>query len=608
MSFKQFGGLNYAAKNNIIGNLYSNSINSSATNLIGQENSKITSQSHLDMSANSMVNIGSLYFMDGSIQSTAAQIEPGSSGPTGPQGSTGSQGPTGSQGTQGTQGVTGPQGQQGQQGVTGPQGTQGVQGVTGSQGPTGQQGVTGPLGSNILDLDNEWTGQNTFNINTLNAEPIIVSSTQPNNITVTGADSINQFPPYTLIKFTAASGCSITFAGSNFNSPINILCVGGGGGGSYGGTDPPEFGGGGGGGGGVSFQAATPSSAGTITFSVGQGGTAGTPPVPPATNGTNGTAGGTSTVSGLNFLLTSTGGGGGGFSTAGIVGTGAYANGGIGGTGTIGYDPSNLLTAGSNGGTGSSYILPSGTILLSGGGGGGTQVTNNTYFTGGNNGGTGGYTLADAGSGTPYTGGGGGGGSAPNYSTFLGTGAGGSGVIYVWYNTNNYYATVTQSIAIAPFLQGQAYNPITQSGDGAIVYGDTLNSGYNSSMGLSIVPHSTTAGGIRLDNVGNLTVTGTCTAVSFNSTSDYRIKDQIQPLNESFSVDNLKSVTYINKNSGKPDIGFIAHEVQEIFPYLVSGEKDAEQMQSLNYIGLIGVLVKEIQELKKRIRILETNK
>jgi len=37
----------------------------------------------------------------------------------------------------------------------------------------------------------------------------------------------------------------------------------------------------------------------------------------------------------------------------------------------------------------------------------------------------------------------------------------------------------------------------------------------------------------------------------------------------------------------------------------VSGEKDGEEMQSLNYIGLIGVLVKEIQELKKRVHILE---
>ena len=71
MSFKKFGGLNYSAKNNIVGNLYSSSTNSGTANIIGLENSKITSQSHLDMSANSVMHIGSLYFMDGTIQSTA---------------------------------------------------------------------------------------------------------------------------------------------------------------------------------------------------------------------------------------------------------------------------------------------------------------------------------------------------------------------------------------------------------------------------------------------------------------------------------------------------------------------------------------------------------
>jgi hypothetical protein len=49
----------------------------------------------------------------------------------------------------------------------------------------------------------------------------------------------------------------------------------------------------------------------------------------------------------------------------------------------------------------------------------------------------------------------------------------------------------------------------------------------------------------------------------------------------------------------KQDIGFIAHEVQEVFPQLVHGEKDGIQMQSLNYSGLLPILVKEIQELKK---------
>ena len=60
-------------------------------------------------------------------------------------------------------------------------------------------------------------------------------------------------------------------------------------------------------------------------------------------------------------------------------------------------------------------------------------------------------------------------------------------------------------------------------------------------------------------------------------------------------------------------MGFIAHELQEHFPYLVYGTKDADEYQSVNYTGLIGILVKEIQELKatvlelnERVSILES--
>jgi hypothetical protein len=52
-------------------------------------------------------------------------------------------------------------------------------------------------------------------------------------------------------------------------------------------------------------------------------------------------------------------------------------------------------------------------------------------------------------------------------------------------------------------------------------------------------------------------------------------------------------------------MGFIAHEVQEVFPFLVAGEKDGPEIQSLNYNGLIAVLTKEIQDLKKRVKELE---
>ena len=103
----------------------------------------------------------------------------------------------------------------------------------------------------------------------------------------------------------------------------------------------------------------------------------------------------------------------------------------------------------------------------------------------------------------------------------------------------------------------------------------------------------------------NVIISGQVQATSFYATSDYRIKENVHQLDNTFIIDNLNPVTYINKLSGKQDIGFIAHEVEEIFPQLVSGIKDGEDNQTLNYQGLIAVLVKEIQELKKRVEILE---
>ena len=56
----------------------------------------------------------------------------------------------------------------------------------------------------------------------------------------------------------------------------------------------------------------------------------------------------------------------------------------------------------------------------------------------------------------------------------------------------------------------------------------------------------------------------------------------------------MRPVTYNNISLDKQDIGLIAHELQEIYPFLVNGEKDGENFQSVNYTGLIGILIKEI--------------
>jgi len=51
--------------------------------------------------------------------------------------------------------------------------------------------------------------------------------------------------------------------------------------------------------------------------------------------------------------------------------------------------------------------------------------------------------------------------------------------------------------------------------------------------------------------------------------------------------------------------GVIAHELQEVLPYAVTGEKDGTKYQGVDYAKLTPVLVKAIQELKAENDILK---
>jgi hypothetical protein len=122
----------------------------------------------------------------------------------------------------------------------------------------------------------------------------------------------------------------------------------------------------------------------------------------------------------------------------------------------------------------------------------------------------------------------------------------------------------------------------------------------------------------------NLVVKESIIAAEYVTLSDHRLKQDVKPLSDYvFTIDNLRPVCYYNAFTHNSDIGFIAHEFQEELPILVRGEKDGSKMQSINYTGLIGILVHELQQLKNkviptltttiktledRIHILETNR
>jgi hypothetical protein len=49
----------------------------------------------------------------------------------------------------------------------------------------------------------------------------------------------------------------------------------------------------------------------------------------------------------------------------------------------------------------------------------------------------------------------------------------------------------------------------------------------------------------------------------------------------------------------------MSHELQEVLPYAVTSEKDAEEIQAVDYSKIVPLLIKSIQELKAEIELLK---
>jgi hypothetical protein len=113
--------------------------------------------------------------------------------------------------------------------------------------------------------------------------------------------------------------------------------------------------------------------------------------------------------------------------------------------------------------------------------------------------------------------------------------------------------------------------------------------------------------GFNGGGIGNILQSGT-TAVSYNTSSDYRLKENIVPMTGALDkVAQLKPVTYKWKSDGSDGQGFIAHELQTVVPDCVTGEKDAvdaegnPQYQGIDTSFLVATLTAAIQELKATV-------
>jgi hypothetical protein len=152
-----------------------------------------------------------------------------------------------------------------------------------------------------------------------------------------------------------------------------------------------------------------------------------------------------------------------------------------------------------------------------------------------------------------------------------------------------------------------------------------------SSTSLSAVPfvlQQTAAGATNYNSVifyrnaastGSISATATTTA--YNTSSDYRLKENVQPMQNALAkIAALKPCTYTWKLNGSLGEGFIAHELAEVVPQAVNGEKNAVDSdgkiipQGIDTSFLVATLTAAIQEqqalitsLTARITALESN-
>jgi hypothetical protein len=129
----------------------------------------------------------------------------------------------------------------------------------------------------------------------------------------------------------------------------------------------------------------------------------------------------------------------------------------------------------------------------------------------------------------------------------------------------------------------------------------------NSTEGFQYLQFYGTSVSSPIGSISNVSNTG----VSYNTSSDYRLKDIDGPVaNSGAYIDALNPVQGSWKTDGSRFIGLLAHEVQEVSETpIATGEKDGEEMQAMDYSApeLIANLIAELQSLRARVAQLEGN-
>ena len=161
-------------------------------------------------------------------------------------------------------------------------------------------------------------------------------------------------------------------------------------------------------------------------------------------------------------------------------------------------------------------------------------------------------------------------------------------------------------------------NSGSSNGTNVAIHGTPYGTALRFLMGASIYASQACVFVYGSTTVGSIGTNSTST--SYNTSSDYRLKENVVPMES--SINRLKELNpcrfnFIN-NPDKTVDGFIAHEVQEIVPEAITGEKDeldydgSPKYQGIDQSKIVPLLtsalqeaISKIEELENRLLILE---